>query len=307
MADVPDDIDAACQNFRQGDLVEGALLVEIVDTSRPLGQGFIDRLEELRSKGAEFPNQAPISVSTPYGCIVSQTCDIVQNNKRSVVVAPVFPHRDPNDPEVAGESTKKKVRREKRLADIEKARSGRRPHIIHFDPFGDERFSAGGVVDLTSLTTIQKPVLAKLTPVHFIADEPGRRKFAARCAHVLERPAIDDLYVKHVTNPLREFLIELGSSSPEEMAILRAAIGEEWLALDDPENPHVAQVYFLGETEPSAEAQEILDAWWEQASSDMPEGHALLKNAYKSLGDVSLATSRTLSQLTYWYLSDEEA
>lgn len=306
MAEVPKEISDACRDFRQGDLLEGAPVLEAVDTETPLGSGIVKQVEALRGEGRELPPYIALGIGTPYSCVISQTCDIVQDNKRGVVIAPVIPHEDPNGADVAGDSNNQRKRREKRAARIEQAKSGRRPHVIHFGPFADPRFPAGGYVDLTTLTTIQKPILAKLTGARFIGSETERRKFAWRCAHVLERPAIPDLFVKHVTNPLRDFLFDLDNSDVAKINAISATVGEEWLKLDDADNPHVAQLYFLGDAEPSAEAQEILDEWWEEVSSAMPGGYSLLPNGYRALGGVSLAESRTLNLITHWYLSDED-
>jgi hypothetical protein len=305
MAEVPKDINDACQRFRQGDVIEGVPVVEFVDTERPLGTGFAKKIEELQSAGTRLPRHAALAVGANFACIVSQTCDIVQDNKRAIVVAPVISHEDPNDPEVGGESKTKRARREKRIERIEAARSGRRPHIIHIEPFGDERFAAGGFIDLTTLTTIQKPILAGLEPARFIASEEDRRKFAFRCAHIFERPAIPENIVRHVTGPLRNHLVGLEDTGDPRLEVLKAEIGEEWLALDNPETPRAAQLYFLGDNKPSEEAQEIINEWWEEASSAMPEACSLLPCVFASLDSVNLKQSRAMSLLTHWYLSDE--
>lgn len=304
MAEVPDDINDACQRFRQGDIIEGALVVEVVDTDRPLGTGVIDRVERLKREGAELPRQAPIAVGTLYSCIVSQTCDIVQNNKRAVVVAPVVPLLDPNDPAVAGESNKKQKSRRNREIEIARAKNGRQPHIIYIKPFGDDRFPAGAIIDLKTLTSLQKPVLAGLSPTRFMTSEKERRKFSFRCAHVFERPAIPEIFVKHVTGPLRSFLTDLEDSSDPRIEVLRATVADEWLALDDPDDPHIATLYFVGDAAPSPEAQEILNEWWEEVSSNMPSGYSLMQNVFKSLEGVNLKEARVMSLLTHWYLSD---
>jgi hypothetical protein len=82
--------------------------------------------------------------------------------------------------------------------------------------------------------------------------------------------------------------------------------GEEWLALSDVESPEAPQLYFLGDSAPDAEAREILDEWWEEASSATPDGFSLLPNEYEPFGDVSLAKSRVMSLITHWYLSDDD-
>src|SRR5262245_50515359 len=156
MAGVPKEIGDACRSFRQGDILTGAPVFEAVDTETPLGNEIIQKVEELRNQARKLPPYIAVSLGTPYSCVVSQICDIVQDSKRSVIVAPVFPHDDPNGADVAGDSNRQRERREKRVARIEQKKSGRQPHMIHFDPFGDERFPAGGYVDLTTLSTIQK-------------------------------------------------------------------------------------------------------------------------------------------------------
>ncbi|MEJ7569169.1 MAG: hypothetical protein WKF41_12990 [Gaiellaceae bacterium] len=306
MAEVPDDVNEACQSFLQGDLLQGVPILEVVDVEQPLGDGFVKRVAELQKAAAgSLTGVRAIGQGAPFGCVVSQTCDVVQPNRRGVQIAPVAPHEDPEGEDVAGHSKKKTERRDKRTARIEEARSGRQPHIIYFEPFGHPAFPAGGFIDLKTITTIQKPVLASFEPIRFIDSEEQRRKLAFRCAHIFERPALPDAFNDGVAAPLRAFLIELSETDPGKAALLKDTIGEEWLALDDPDDPKVATVYFLGENAAPPEAQEILDEWWESASSAMPGGATLLPNEYKALGQVSLAEARVMNLITYWYLSDE--
>ena len=177
MTELPPDVQAACQRLRQGDIVRGVPVVEMVDLSRPLGAAATKARETRLAAGADL-GVMPVKVNSDYACIVSQTCDVVQPSKHSVVVASVVPHGDPADPAVT--SVK---RLEKRQRAIDSIKSGRKPHLIHFDLESDD-LGAGGYVDLRALTTVQKPVLAEAAADRFLVAGEASRAFAFRCGHL---------------------------------------------------------------------------------------------------------------------------
>ncbi len=298
MAEVPTDVQAACERLRQGDILEGVPVVEIADLAQPLGKAAAATAARRREEGHEL-GVLPVRIDGGYACIVSQTCDIVQPTKPAVVVAVVVPHNDPDDPALMSED-----RRAKRRVRIDDTKNGRRPHLVHFD-LEHAGFPAGGFVDLKTLTTVQKPILAGKEPLRFLRNEEERRRFSFRCAHVLNRPAIPDVYERTVVASLRSFLIELKDSDPTAFALLRSEICDEWLWLDDHDAPRVGRFYFIGEAVPSNDCRRVLDGWWESAQERLPHDHALLPNEYRALDDVSLAEGRAMSLLTYWYLSDD--
>ena len=176
MTELPPDVHAACKRLRQGDIIRGIPVVEMVDLNRPLGAAATKASEKRLAEGAGL-GIMPVKVNGDYACLVSQTCDIVQPSKHAVIVASVVPHADPADPAVSSTT-----RREKRQREIDSIKSGRRPHLIHFDS-GSTDFPAGGYVDLRALTTVQKPALADATSDRFLISTEASRRFAFRCGH----------------------------------------------------------------------------------------------------------------------------
>ena len=110
---------------------------------------------------------------------------------------------------------------------------------------------------------------------------------------------------EEVVRSLRDFLLELEQNDSASFELLRSEIADEWLWLDSLEGPTVGQLYFLGEVFPSDEARRILGEWWEAAQDILRVDTALLPSEFTSFSEVSLATGRTMSLLTHWYLSED--
>lgn len=300
MGELPEDIVAATRRFQQGDVLTDIPLVEVADLRRPLGPAAANTAKAWGEAGREL-GVAPVSVSTPYVCVISQTCDVISpaDSRLTIKVAPVLPHKDPMEVE-------SETRREKRRRRIEQCKAGKNIQLVHLDvPHAD--FPVGGFVDLQSVTTVEKTLLLEKEPLRPLTSPTDRRNFAFRAAHIYDRPPIPPPFDDYVVRPLRSFLDRLRSDDPEKFALLEGDLEDEWLWLDHEDSPKIGQLYFLGKQTPSDETQGLLDDWWEEIQESLPGGCALNANKYTTLVEVSLAEGKAMSLLTYWYLSDDSA
>lgn len=298
MSLLPDDVAAAAKRFQQGDLIADVLLVEVADLNHPLTKYSRETRDRWLQEGREL-SVAPVKVTTPFSCVISQTCDVISpsSSRPTIKIAPVVAHGDPQA--VGG---KRRQDRESRIASI---KSGRNIHLVHLDvPHAD--FPAGGVVDLQSVTTVEKSVLIGKEPLRTLATPQLRRDFAFRAAHVFDRPAIPPPFDDHVVAMLRKELLRLEVEDPTSFALLSNAIEDEWIWLDDEDAPKIGQLVFVGARPIPDDVKKILGDWWEDLQDTLPPDCHLLENSYDTFETVSLAKGRAMSLLTHWYLSGEQ-
>jgi hypothetical protein len=287
---LPDDVVNACSRFSQGDLIEGAAVTVLADLSRPLTE-LSARAAALLQPG-EVAGEEAIDIPCPFAVIVSQTCDVRSDIRPTIKLAPVFELDDP----AAVESRSRSEKRQKRIDDIQ---SGRLVHRVMLSGPPGYLYA-----DLDTITTVEKTVLLGKERHFGFSDVESYRRFAFRCGHVHDRPAVPSPADYLLTNDLRRFLGELRVESPELFATMRAAVLEECLYLDDWETPTVAQLWFLGHAAIPAPVQAALDAW--HANLDASESFSVLPNRYADFSDVRVDEYRDLRVVSHWYLSADD-
>jgi hypothetical protein len=295
LAKLPQDVVDACAQFRQGDLIPEPPIVEVVDLAHPLGELAEKAAAEAEAEGDDLDIEFIENTRVNYGIIVSQTCDIRSDVRRTVKLAPVYPLKDPDDPALTSPR-----RKQKRRHAIETIADGRKVHQVLLDGPAGYWYA-----DLEMITTAEKSVLLDKQRVAGFSEATGYRDFSFRCGHVHDRPAVPEPADRVPLEELRQFLLALRESDPEMFQRLRETLAEEMLLLDDWDNPTRAQIWFLGDDPPPQDVRDCLDDWLQGLQP--PAGLSLLQHEYRAFHEVSAAEYRDLVLIGYWYLSlDEE-
>jgi hypothetical protein len=300
VANLPDDIVAACRGLQQGDIVADLPFVVLADLARPLGPAAKDAAAKIAGAGGT-PGVAAVKLPFSHACILSQTCDLISpaGSRNTVVIAPVIAHENPADVEGKKQRALQAV--------IDEITAGRRVRNVHLDVPGSKAFPAGAFIDLYTVSTIEKSLLLGCKPIRPLMTADDRRSFAFRAAHVYDRPAIPAPFDDYVVKPLRDFLTKLKKDDPASFNIVQGAVEDEWLWLNDDDSPTVGTLYFVADKIPSKAAREILTEWWESIQNTFPGGYSLTSNTYASYRSISLERGRAMSLLTHWHLSDDPA
>lgn len=192
------DIDAAMQDWRQGDVVlEGVpFFLHLADLARPI-------THEARSEAEAAPSQTGDTLagvpSQPRGVVVvTQTCDIVRASatRPFVEVSPLI--------EVAANV-------------LEEVRRLRRPRFAYVPGVANLRL----VADLDQTMTVEKAVLAPLTREAGCRGDQERREFADALARKRARFAFPDDFA-HALRGFVQRLKDKHGKGTDEGALLRA-------------------------------------------------------------------------------------
>jgi hypothetical protein len=293
---VPEHVQEACEQFRQGDLFSDPPIAIVVDLANPLGADAEAEAAALHAEenGEELTIEPIVLSDVRFGIVVSQTCDIRSDARTTIKIAPVYELDDPD----AVESPRRAEKRRQRIASIEK---GRMVHRIMLDGPAGYWFA-----DLETVTTVEKSILLNQQAIPGFSTADGYRGFAFRSGHVHDRPAVPSPVDHAVVGRLRTFLMELRQNDEETFRRLSASLAEEALLLDDWEAPTRAQLWFLGEDPLAPDLVELLEVW-HQALPAL-DGVAVLPNRYDVFPNVRADEYRDLRVISYWYLSlDEDA
>lgn len=192
------DVDAAMQNWRQGDVVLDRVpfFLHLADLARPITQEAQSEAEVAAPQAGDTLAGVP---SQPRGVvIVTQTCDVVRASaaRPFVELSPLV--------EVAANV-------------LEDVRRLRRPRYAYVPGVADLML----VVDLDQTMTVEKTVLAPLTRVAGCLDDQERREFADALARKRARFAFPDDFAIALQGVVRR-LKEKHGRGTEEGALLRA-------------------------------------------------------------------------------------
>ena len=200
-ADWPEGLLTHLQGFRQGDVVRGFPAVYIgnpdsaVHEQTAVYQGSESDVIEF---GDDFP----------YGIILTQTCDIVEENREDpkrpwVSIAPVY-----NSETRFWDSTSNKERAMLHGGYRKLLVAGRGPQfLLHLPEF---TLSSGiWVADFRLIVPVEKGWLLEKEPIPAFISEEGRKELGKRLASLFTRPAFDGKFENSVRAPLIKALREI--------------------------------------------------------------------------------------------------
>lgn len=196
-----DAIDAALQNWRQGDVVLGAGLefLHFGDLRRPHSAASIQTCEAMEAAGDEIPEGASPLLDGVEGLVIlSQTCDVVRKcrNRPFIEVAPV-------------------VRLE--AADVDAARRLKTPAFAYIPALAGD----GLVADLDRVMTVEKALVASWTRTPGCTTDEETRAFAQALSRKRARFAFPDDFVA-ATRKLQARLADKHNRDSDEGKHLRS-------------------------------------------------------------------------------------
>jgi hypothetical protein len=126
-----------------------------------------DHLPDIRSLALILPDGRSRAIPTPHGAVViSQTCDVVQPNRRSIHLAPLSYLQD---------------------SQAREARDGRRPQYVHLPEIGDKAF-----VDLEVIATVARADLRGQQRTAGVLRDQDIRRFGLAVGRKFSRFAFPD-------------------------------------------------------------------------------------------------------------------
>lgn len=232
--------------FRQGDLVSDPPFAYHTDPRAPIWRESIRFADELRLADEPLLPDVihfPVTVSPPYGLIITQTCDIVEEGANTpawpwVQLVPVY---DMSEVLNSGER--------KMLVD---GRGWRRHlHVPNIT-------SGFHVADFRISFPVEKGWLASQAPIDGFGTEELRERVGDRLASLAGRPAFAGSFVATVQKPLTDALRELKRQDPELFAEIDRLVPEVGVRLDSRLSPTTAQVVVIC----TEELPERHHQWW---------------------------------------------
>ena len=264
------EVRAACQRFRQGDLVEQPPFFyaagprhAVWSLTRKCADGSLDEdLFEL----AEDDRPS-------YGMIVTETCDLTEEDARSprmpwLTVCPVY--------NLLGRLTQ---------AQLNNLKGSR---IAYMRLLDSPLFPDGvWVVDFRIEIPVEKSWLVGREPIKVYNSEPDYSNLARALAGRRERPVISREVHGKLIKPLRRWIE--GLSPPRREAVLRGIIEVRLLLAGSPLNPDGASLLILSDRSPlEADTQGFWDNKWPSWKSRMDDiGVPLLETKYCTLDSCS--------------------
>lgn len=247
----PDGVLDALRAFRQGDVVANPPFAYHTDPGAPIWEESRRLAEELRRTGEPLEPEVvhfPETMAPPYGLIVTQTCDLVE--EESLVPAwpwaQVVPVYDMDADLNSGE---------KRM--LQRGRGWRR--LLHVSLLVPGFY----VADFRISFPIEKGWLASQTPIDGFGTEEMRERVGERVAHFAGRPAFAGTFVATVQRPLSDALRDLRREDPELYGEIDRLVPELGVRLDSRLTPTTAQVVVICEEPLQDRERQWWTSWWD--------------------------------------------
>ena len=235
-----------------------------------------------------------------YGMIVTQTCDIREDDRTSprrpwVSVAPVYDGKERYSVNVGG--------KERSLVGSnvrEYLRAGHGPQYLFMLP---ENSPEPGfwVADFRLIVPVEKGWLVNHEPIDVFPSDAERRRVGQRLAMLQARPAFDTRFERAVRRPLVQALRDLKDRDPALLSQIYAETDMVAVRADDNVAMQFAEVWVvLAADPPSDRVRQWFDEqfvqWREVASA---ENLKLLAIQYRSERDMTLREYRQLSEMPF--------
>jgi hypothetical protein len=279
---------AALRQFLQGDVVDEPPFFYFADPSRPVWAR-----THAYSPDSEGPEvvEVPASARPRYGLIITQTCDIAEEDADSPVkpwvqISPIYDRSVDLD-----SGWRRKLRR------------GEGPLYLMHVPALHEGF---WVADFRIEVPVEKGWLATRRRVDGFADEAAQRRVGERVAMLRSRPAFDGKFVALVQRPLVTALKALRASNRELYDRMGSQVDEVAVQLDSFIDPHDARVTLLV----SGDIDQDIDEWWREwwdATSESCQASDLSLQAFavRRTSDVNVAEYRRMTTVPLGRLSPD--
>lgn len=293
--DWPEGLLTHLQDFRQGDVVEGFPAVYIGNPANAVhAQTAV--YQDSKSDVIRFSNDFP------YGMILTQTCDIVEENRNHpkrpwVSIAPVYNSetrfRDPNS--------------NKEIAllndDIRNSLvAGKGPYYLLYLPDLPDfiSFPSCWVADFRLVVSVEKGWLLEREPIRALISEEDRRKMGKKLGSLFTRPAFDGRFEKSVRAPLVKALRAIKDSDLYDLIDTEV----DHLAVESDDNVRMnrSRVWVLSRKPLSSSVQEWFDEQdnqWRRNALDNDLN--LLESYFRELQSI---TAEDYLKLTMMPLSD---
>ena len=281
----PEEARGATSGLRQGTLVASPPLAYAASADYPI-HAITRRWASSSRASTGVVNVVSAEGRAPWGLIVTQTCDLVEEGKPKrpwVHISPVYELYAP-----AGDRTR-----------ILQARG-----FDYLVPVTALEPAAGAlwVADLRLLVPVEKGWLAGRESREAFSEEAEYERLARQLAHRFARPAFATIVVDRIQRPAHKLFADI-----IERYEGKDPIAEVGLALGrSPLEPVNAQLVFLldGELTPELHAQ-IFDWWQPVAEQARADGLEVLAPRFVSLDELSAREYRSLYLLDASSLSPE--
>jgi hypothetical protein len=247
------------QKFSQGDLIESPPLAYLADPAVPIWEESRRFADELAKSGGPLEPEIilfPDKLTPPFGMIVSQTCDVVEEDTERPVwpwvqIVPVY------DMEAQLDAGDRSLQRKGKGA----------ARYLHVPLIGPGFY----VADFRLCFPVEKGWLANQPRIDGFGSEELRQRVGDRVAALSGRPAFGGNFVATVQKPIRTAVRSLKSTNRVLYDEIENKVPELGIRLDSRLQPTTAQVVVLCD-EPLSDA---LRAWWEACLDSLrPEAAA---------------------------------
>lgn len=275
----------ATAGLRQGTLVESPPFTYAASPDHPI-HGVTRAWAGSRTAQSGVVNVVPLERRPPYGLIVTQTCDLVEEGKPKrpwIQIAPVY-------------------RLFANRGDRTRIQQGRAfDYLAHITALSPPE-GALWVADLRLIVAVEKGWLVERQTLTAFADEAGYNRLAEQLSRRFARTAYATVVVERVLRPAHELFrgIVERYEGHDPIAEVGLALGRSRL---DPIN---AQLVFMldGELAPELRGQ-IIDWWQPLAEQARNEDLELIAPRFVSLDELTAREYRALDVLDASSLSPE--
>lgn len=292
----PDGLLEHLQGFRQGDVIAGFPGLYLGDPDIA-----------AHAQTAAYAGSGPGVIEFepfPYGLILTQTCDLREENSRRpsrpwVHVAPIYNGEEkleqPED--LRGRSLLGSNIREMLL------KGGGPLYLLHLNDFQPE--PGLWVADLRLVVPVDKGWLAGKDPIRAFDSEEGRRGVGYRVAMLQMRPAFDEQFESAVRRPLVKALRALGTES-DLCREIYAQVHQFAVRSNDNVAMSQAEVWILS-LEPLSES---VREWFDEQNAEWQANAAetdlnLLPTQFSELRSLTAEEYLSLTTMPLAYLSPD--
>lgn len=271
------------RKFRQGNAVEGFPPVYLGDPSVAVHI-------QTAAYGDYGPGPIEFASEFPYGLILTQTCDLREEDSRQpsrpwVHIAPIYNGEEKYRPD--SDSPKERSFLGSNIRTW--LEEGRGPQYLLHLP--DLTHATGfWVADLRLVTAVEKGWLMGREPITAFANQERRREVGRRMAMLHRRPAFDGRFEEAVRAPLIRALSDLEGEAPDLLRALYRQVQQFAVVSDDNVDMAWTQVWILARQPLSPEVRQWLEeraAEWQASAA--ANGLSLLATQYSEL-DTMTAT-----------------
>lgn len=265
----------ALARLRQGVLVRSPPLIYGASADRPLFAASVAWATSDRA-GSGAVNLVTRAHRAPWGCIVTQTCDLVEEGAKPkrpwVHIAPVYVMQCDSGSQ--------------RLIESERGFAYLCP-VTGLDPPAD-----GGlwVADLRLLVPVEKGWLVGVESCAGFNDEAGYDRLARQLSQQFSRPAYNTALGVHVLRPLSKLLQSLAKAHDGDDGVLEVglALGRSRM------NPTSCQVVFVADRPLTEDVLESIFAWGQNVLDDPPPDINMLMPRIALIDEMSARDFRKL-------------